>query len=173
MILCSALLLGDAWPRGTPARVPLAQAPASFLFCGLCLPVCRGWVFSEVSLRWRGFPSGPQNFIEHLLPFYCQPLAKQALRAEIQLRRSDFSKAILIFFTSKRVLFTPEPQSGGPRPVPLGCGSERGLWFPPSILQVEPRKWHWGHQEKLVREQDLSPETLVSGTCRCPAFSSF
>ena len=66
--------------------VPLAQAPASFLFSGLCLPVCRGWVFSEVSLRWRGFPSGPQNFIEHLLPFYCQPLAKQALRAEIQLK---------------------------------------------------------------------------------------
>lgn len=83
---------GRCWASGTPGA-----SLASSLFCGVCLAGCRGQGFLGHSSRWRGFPSGPQNFIERLPSFYCRPLPKPGLRAEIQLRRSDFSKAILIF----------------------------------------------------------------------------
>lgn len=90
----------------------------------LCLPVAGAGPASPLALG---------TSLGHWLSFHCLPLAKLALGAEIQLKRSDFSEVILIFHFKGSPFHACAPV-WWPQTCPFGLW----VWMRPLVSSFHP-----------------------------------
>ena len=131
--------------------VPLTQAPAPSLFCTALLACLSGAGLLGSQPQMERLPLWPFRTLLSVCSPFTASLWQSQLSAEIQLRRSDFSKAILIFSLQREFFSRQSPSLVAPD-LPLwaeGLDGASGLFF--TYCEDSPASWHWGQWGKLVR----------------------
>lgn len=109
----------------------------------------RGVGLLRKALDGPASPLALRTLLSICSPFTALPLGKPALKAEIQLKRSDFSEAILIFSLQRESFSRLSPSLVAPDLPLWAAGLDEALGLFLTSCMWSPGSQHWGCLGKL------------------------